>query len=405
MSKKRTGKALLTAVVAVGLAGYSATGGEWPRFMGPQGNGLSAETGFRKNWNEQAPRQVWRRDLSDKGYAGPAVAQGKVFIVDRDGKRDVVRAMDIATGKDVWTFAYDDPGRANYGFARATPTVDGDRVYTLGRNGHLHCLNVKDGSLVWQRNIVAEFKGRTPTWQLAMSPLVDGDRLIMLPGGDKNVAALDKRTGKTVWHGGNADRLGYATPVPVTVGGVRQYLVFNGFALTGIHTENGSVLWRQEWRTSHDVNAALPVPVGDGRVFITSGYGRGCALLDISGASPRIVWENKEVVAHFSSPILYKGHLYANSDPTHLVCLDPKTGEAKWKQPGFGKGGLLIADGVIIALDGNRGDAIMVRATPEKYEELGRFRPLGGRSWTAPVLAGGMLIVRNQSAIACFELR
>lgn len=394
----------VAALMLVSLV-VSTGADDWPRFMGPHGNGLSPETGLRKDWNQNPPKRLWSVDMSDRGYAGPSVADGKVFIVDRDGDQDVVRAINLETGKDVWTFRYDDPGKANYGFARSTPTADGDRLYTLGRNGLLHCLNVADGRMIWQRNIVEDFQGRLPTWQLAMSPLVDGDKLIVLPGGKKNVAALDKRTGKTLWHGGNADRLGYATPVPVVMNGVRQYLIFTGYSLIGVDPDNGAVLWRQEWRTRYDVNAALPVMVEEGRVFISSGYGRGCALIGVSKGETEIIWENKEVAAHFSSPVLYQGHLYANSDPTHLVCLDPKTGAALWKQPGFGKGGLLIADGVIIALDGNGGDAVMVKATPEKYEELGRFKPLGGKSWTAPVLADGKLIVRNERAIACFDLK
>jgi len=395
-------RAVCGAIISLSVSAYAA---DWPQFRGPNGTGISSETGINKSWKTKPPEVLWTMPLSDDGFAGPAVAEGKVFIIDHKRPNDVVRALDINTGEQLWAFQYPEIGGSNYGFARSTPAINGGKVYTLSRSGLLHCLSAADGAKVWSRNIIADFHGRPPKWQVAASPIIDGDKLIVAPGGQgAAVVALDKNTGNTIWQGGGSDRCGYATPVIATIGEKKQYVVFTGVSLIGVDIENGKLLWRFPWKTNHDVNAAMPI-VHRNFIFITSGYRHGCALVKIVRGKAVPAWENKEMQAHFSSPILYKGHFYGTGDPGFLMCLDPKTGKALWKKRGFEKGGIIAVDGTIIGLNGRGGDLIMAALSSEAYRELGRIKPLGGQSWTAPVIAGGKLIVRNKKALACIDLR
>ncbi len=390
-----TAAALLTAVTL-----HAA---DWPNFLGPNRNSISTETSLNKNWSAQPPRELWRVPMSDNGYAGPSVANGKVFIINHEGDKDIVRALDLKTGKDIWTHTYADQSKPNHGFARATPTVENGKVYTVSRFGIVNCLDEKTGKPLWTKDVVKEFKGLPPRWEMAWSPFIDGDKLIVIPGGDgAAVAALNKNTGAAIWKGGGSDKPGYATPDAATLNGVKQYLVFTACNLIGVEAATGKLLWQLPWRTDWDVNAATPLVIGD-KIFITSNYKHGCALVSVAGNKPAIVWESKELQCHFNSPILYDNHIYGISN--ELACLDPQTGKALWKQPGFEKGGLVIADGVIIAVDGKAGDVVMAEASPRAYRELGRIKPLGAQSWTAPIVADGKLIIRNKNTLACLALK
>ncbi|HSV73185.1 MAG TPA: PQQ-binding-like beta-propeller repeat protein [Chthonomonadales bacterium] len=378
---------------------------DWPQFRGPNANGISPFRGINKDWQARPPRVLWRVAMSDEGYSGPAVAGGRVFIVDHRGGEDIVRAIDLRTGQDIWQHRYRDATQHNYGFARATPAVDGDRVYTMSRMGKLHCLNAATGAVIWAKDVIAEFGGRLPSWDMAVSPVIDGRKVIVCPGGpNASVVALDKMTGETLWRGGGTAGIGYATPVIATIGGRRQYVVFAARSIMGVDAEDGAVIWSHPWETSWDVNAATPVVIGDS-VFVTSGYGVGCALIDVRDGRASLRWRNREIQAHFSSPIYHNGHIYGTGDPGFLVCLNPNNGQVLWRQGGFEKGGILGVDGVILALNGSNGDLIMSALSPAGYREMGRITPLGGQSWTAPVLADGVLLVRNRQALAAIDLR
>jgi len=376
---------------------------DWPQFRGPNADGISPETGVNTDWTVRAPAQLWQTELSDNGYAGPAVADGKVFIIDHHGSQDVVRALDLNNGKEIWHFAYDDSSEDNFGFARSTPAISENCVYTLSKLGTVMCLNTKTGEKVWSRNIIKDFAGKLPQWELAMSPLVDGDRVILCPGGENAaVVALNKYSGATLWQGGGSDLPGYATPVAATFDGVRQYVVLTAARLLGIEADNGKVLWSYPWQTGSDVNAATPVIIGNA-VFLTSSYHHGCALLEIAGGKPLLRWQNVEMQSQFSTPIYYNGYLYGTTDYPygHLVCLDSKTGSAMWKWPGFEKGAGIAVSGLLMMGVGDSGEYVLINMTPVGYMELGRFLPLGGRSWTAPVLAERKLLVRNKKVLAC----
>ena len=393
------------ALVLLSLAFASTTlAADWPQFRGPQANGTAPDEGINKNWVQKPPAEMWRISLSDRGFTSPSVAAGKVFIIDHVEDNDVVRALDFSTGKELWQFTYADPGKEKYGFAKAAPTFADGKLYTFSRKGLLHCLDADSGQLIWSKDAVADLGGKVPDWHYSGSPVVDGDKLIIVHGGpEHNVIALNKDTGETLWTGGNADPISYPTPLIATIRGIRQYVVTTAGTIIGVDPDTGQVLWRAIWRARNPVNIADPVVVGDA-LFATTSYKLGCGLIDVTDEGGKVRWANKELQAHFNSPVLHEGHIYGIGDPGYLVCLDPETGDLRWKQPGFEKGGVVLVDGVVIAVNGKDGDVVMVEATPEAYKELGRIKPLGSRSWTPPVIANGKLLIRNTRALVCLDL-
>ncbi len=395
---------MFSLIATMGLA-MGALAADWPQFLGPTGNSISTEKIANKNWNKTPPKKLWSVAMSDDGYAGPSVAAGKVYIVDHVGSENVVRAINLQTGKDVWSYRFPDAQNANYGYVRATPVVNSGRVYIIGRFGEIICLNAANGKKLWARNFATEFKGKIPTWQISMSPLIDGNKLILTPGGENAaMVALDKVTGKTIWQGGGNDQTSYATSAVAVFGGIRQYVVFTAVSIIGVDAVKGTLLWRVPWKTSYNINGAVAQITGN-RVFLTSGYNHGSILLEINGNTAKTVWESKDMQARFNSPVLLGGHAYGIGEPGELTCVNLQTGKATWKHGGFEFGGLIAADGVLLALNGGSGELVMVKASPDRYHELGKFTPLGGQSWTAPILANGNLIVRNKTTLACYSVK
>jgi len=385
-----------------------APAADWPYFRGLYADGISRETGINKDWAARPPALLWKIPMNDGGFAGPSVAAGKVFIIDHQDNKDIVRALNLANGKPVWNFEYPNTGKTDaYGYTETTPVYDNGKLYTLGSLGQVLCLNAETGEKIWSCNLVADYGARPPGWMLAISPVIDGEKVIFCTGSTKGgVLALNKDTGRLIWQGGGTDKPGYAAPVIATLQGIKQYVVFSGTSLNGVEAETGKLLWTFPWRTDCDVNAAMPI-VGENFIFITSNYYRGCALVEITPEGPVKRWENKNMHSHFSSPVALGNFIYGTSDPGRLVCLDPwDNGKIRWQQKGFGKGGLMAIDGVLLVLDGANGALAMVQVSPDGYQELGRFTPLGGSfSWTAPVVANGKLLVRNKIALACFDLK
>lgn len=397
-------KLLFIVIMAIYMGG-AAYASDWAQFLGPTADSISPEKVANKNWNANPPKMLWKTAMSDDGYAGPSIAGGKVFIIDHIGAQSVIKALELTTGKEVWKFSYPDAEKPNYGFDRSTPVINKGRVYVLSRFGRVFCLNARDGRQIWSRDIKADFGGKLPIWEYSMSPLIDGNKVILCPGGmGAAVVALDKTTGKTIWQGGGNDQPGYATPQIATINGQKQYVVFTGVSVIGVDTADGALLWRYLWKTAYDVNGASVIVSGD-TVFLTSSEGTGCALLQITGGKVDPIWASKEMQCLFSSPVLVNGNIYGIGKPGDLMCLDPKTGKSSWRQPGFEYGSLIAVDGILIVLSGATGSLHMVKITPAGYQELGKFIPLGGQSWTAPILSNGNLIIRNKTMLACFSLK
>ena len=382
--------------------------GRWPQWRGPERDGWSRETGLLTKWPASGPEQLWQAPAS-VGYSNLAIAGGKAITLLQDDKDEAVVCWNAATGQELWRFKYParyiDPQGSG---PRSTPSIDGDRVYTVGASGMMHCLKLANGDMVWRHDLAEEFHGPMPRWGVSFSPLVEGDLVFANPGGPNgnSIVAFNKTTGDVAWKNLD-DPPAYSSPVAATIEGKRQIIFFTQTGLVSVSPQDGSLLWRFPWLTRFDANIATPIVVGN-YVFISSGYDKGCALVEISSASDgslqaHSVYEHNRMRNHFSTCVYYQEHLYGFDDAT-LVCMNFRTGKITWKKKDFQKASLLIADGKLIVL-GESGQLALAEATPADYREISSFQFSRNRCWTAPVLADGRLYVRDEEKIVCFDLR
>lgn len=392
------------------LAGWGATptswAADWPLYRGPRQDGISPEKDWRTQWPESGPPVAWKANLGI-GFCIVSVSQGRVFTMGNKEDTDIVYAFDEATGKELWQFKYPcklDP-RQFEGGPTATPTVSGNRVYTFSRFGHLHALDAASGKVIWAKNAMEDGGAGRPTWGFSGSVLIEGNLAIVNAG--KSGMAFNKDTGALVWKSDGV--CGYSTPVPYTHEGTRAVVLFSAKSVVAVAVADGKVLWEHPWRTDWDVNAADPIIVGN-KIFVSSGYNRGCSLFEVTGNQIKTLWENKNMRNHFANCVLVGDYLYGFDGQTgggSLKCLDFKTGETKWSQSGLTTGGLMVAGGRLVGL-GDRGRLFVAEATPDGYKELARANILDGRKcWTMPVLANGRLYARNNSPgdLVVFDLR
>jgi outer membrane protein assembly factor BamB len=378
---------------------------DWPQWRGPDRDGVSPETGLLTEWPQDGPEVLWRAKCG-LGFSGVSIADGRVCTLVQDDDKEAVVCWDANSrgeAKELWRFSYPCQFANERGSGpRSTPTIDGNYVYAVGATGKLHCLKAntdkKDGELVWQKDLLADFYAPNLRWGISFSPLVEGDLIITTPGGsDGNaVVAFHKRDGTVAWKALD-DQASYSSPIAMTAVGKRQVLYFAATALISLDPATGKEYWRFPWRTYSECNIATPIAV-DNYVFISSGYGKGCALLEVmpgEGGTPQVrrVYETNRMCNHFSSSVYYKEHLYGFNEGT-LVCMEFRTGKVRWKEPAFKKGSLLIADGHLIIL-GEDGKLALARATPDSYQEEAAhdFRT-SKRCWTVPSLADGKLYLR-----------
>jgi outer membrane protein assembly factor BamB len=292
------------------------------------------------------------------------------------------------------------------GGPRSTPTLDGGRVYTISHQGDLWCLDAATGKKVWYKHYQKDFGGRRPEWGYAGSPTVEGKMLLLDVGGKgSSTVALDKTNGNVIWKAGD-DEAGYGSPVVATIGGKRSIVVFKASHLVGLDAATGRELWRTEWKTSYDVNAATPVIIGD-RILISSGYNHGAALYAINSGKVSLVWSNKKLRSHFNSPVVVDGEIYGidgDAGGGNLVCLDLATGEQKWIEKSAKGGSLICADGKLIVLT-EKGELIIADASPSGFHAISRASVLSKRCWVQPTLVNGRLFVRNNAGdLACLDL-
>ncbi len=355
-------------------------------------------------WPAEGPKKIWQASVG-VGYSSVSVSQGRLYTMGNVDEVDYVYCLDAKTGAVIWKHNYNcsskDPN--NYPGTRCTPTVDGEFVYTLSREGHLFCLNTKDGKVVWSKEFTKDFRAQIPRWGFSGSPLVEVNLLLVETGGlGASVVALQKNSGTVVWKNGS-DGVGYSSLVTYDAGGQRNFVVFPKDAVVGRAMRGGGELWRFPWKTSFGVNAATPIVEGD-KVFISSGYNYGCALLQFSQRPPKVVWQNKNMRNHVNSCVLWQGCLYG-FDESDLKCLDFNTGAVKWSTKGFGKGSLMVADGKLI-IYGDSGKLAVAEATSTGYKELASAQVLGGSStWAAPVLADGKIYCRSMEKLICLDVK
>jgi outer membrane protein assembly factor BamB len=405
---------------ALGLAPFLAPAENWPQLGGPRANGISSETGLNTNWAAHQPPVRWTVPLHDSGWAAATIVDGTVYIVDYASGKDVLRALDLATGTQRWESPYKNDSQSGPGHTRGCPVFDQGKLYVFSLSCCAWCFDAGTGKVVWTRNLRSDYAGRGPDFGYSASPLVDGDQVIYVPGGrGASVVALDKLTGATRWKSGD-DPAGHATPVAATIHGVKQYVLFNGYGAVGVKADDGRQLWRHQWYTQHNCNAAQPLVMGH-TVFITSGYGVGCALLRIDEQwKATELWKSKEIIGRTANPVLHQGHLYCTDETDRLICLDLKTKRVVWGKEGFGapvgaawkegftcgSGGLILVDGVLLVVAERSKSIVAVKATPQGYQELGRLSmPFQGTElFTTPSFSDGKLVVRDKKNLFCVDL-
>jgi outer membrane protein assembly factor BamB len=396
--------ALLCALCLFSTAAARAV--DWYRFRGPDLDGISTETGWQTQWPQEGPRRLWKASVGT-GFSSVSVSHGRLYTMGNDGvSTDTVFCFDATTGAVIWKHSYPCPLDPHFyeGGTSATPTVDDDRVYTLSRKGDVFCLDAAKGAVLWKTNVAAGLGQEIPTWGFAGSALVEGDLVIFNVG--SHGTAFNKKTGKLAWTSPKGSS-GYSTPVPFDWHGQRCLAIMGLATLEVVNSATGKSLWRYPWKTDYDVNAPDPIIEGN-KMFISSGYGHGAALLDISGDKPSLVWQNPDFRNHINTSVLWKGFLYGvddvNKSTYELKCVDWKTGDIKWAERSFGKGSLMMADGKIIGLS-DKGVLMIIDPTPEHFKPIVQAQVLGGKCWTVPVLSNGRIYCRNSRGdLVCLDV-
>jgi len=392
--------ALVIALLLCDITSPRATANDWPRWRGTDFNGISRETGWSTVWPANGPKPLWKTSVGT-GFSSVAVGNGRLYTLGNQNGTESIYCMDASTGKEQWRHSYPcaiDPNLYEGG-PNATPTVDGDRVYSFSRKGHVFALDAGTGKVLWSRNVHDDSMAKIPEWGFSGSPLVEKKSLVINAG--PAGMALDTATGRVIWSSGK-ESAGYSSPVPFVEGSTRGVLVFSTKTLSAVNPDLGKVLWQHPWPTPYGVNAADPVLIGT-RVFLSSGYNQGCALLQMSGNDVSVLWQNKNMRNHFSSSVAIGDNIYG-FDESELKCLDLKSGDVKWKERSLGKGSLIAATGKLIIL-GEKGELVIAEASPAAFRPVARAQVLGGKCWTAPVLANGKIYCRNaRGDLVCVDV-
>jgi len=437
---------VMAIVVMVMACGSPAA--DWPQWQGPNRDGKSADTGLLKQWPENGPPLAWRIDKLGGGDGGPAVVAGRIFLMSNRGQEEVVWALSEKDGSEIWVTALGpafqqqaSQGKEGPG---CTPTVDGERLYVEGLAGSVACLHVNDGKILWQRSLTGDFAGRVPRWSYRESPLVDGDKVIVTPGGpDALLVALNKLTGEMIWkarlldnpagasetpagpgggrRGGAGGGAGaaYASAIAIDFGGQRQYVQLTANTLVGVAASDGKFLWRYDKPANRmGINCSTAL-YHEGMVFASSAYGAGGGLVKLSkGADGAVkaeeVYATTDMQNHHGGMILVDGCLYGASGGNEggaLVCLDFATGKVLWDQRATvgrrAKGSLALADGLLYYRMED-GAMLLIEPNPQQYVERGRFeQPDRTRlpAWSHPVVANGKLYLRDQDVLFCYDVK
>ena len=379
---------------------------DWPQWRGPNRDGISTETGLLKAWPKGGPPLAWQVKGAGEGYSSFAVAQGRVFTLGARGDTEYVLAFDAASGKRLWEVQHGRRFSNDRGDGpRATPTVEGDRVYAFGASGDLTMLDATTGKVHWTMNVLKQFRGSNTNWGLSESPLVLGDRILINAGG--TIVALKKSDGSTIWKTGGDDA-GYASAVLQKVGNVSQAIFFTSTRAVGVDVNSGRQLWSYGPVANRVANVATPVVRGN-RVFLSSDYGTGSALLEMTSSGndvrAREVYFTRQMKNHHATSVLVGDHLYG-FDSAILTALKFDTGEVAWQNRSVGKGSLVYADERLYLFSEN-GVVGLAEASPAGYREHGRFEIQSGRlpTWSHPVVSGGKLFLRDQDNLFAYDVR
>jgi outer membrane protein assembly factor BamB len=385
------------------------TASDWSKWLGPNGNGTSYESKWKSSVNDP----IWKSKVG-VGFSAVSVANGKLYTIGHDGKKtggqETVYCLNAENGKSIWTYTYNAPllDYLHEGGPCSTPTVDGSTLYTISKHGLLHSYKANDGKVIWKKDMmkVAGMK-KPPEWGFAASPVVLGNQLIIEAGA---TYSFDKKTGELNWKS-KPYRPAYGTPILFQPNNKSTIAVLKTDGLVLLDYNNGKTLAFENWETSYRTNASTPIIQGN-RIFISTGYQRGCALFEWKYGKLKKLYENKVISTHMNHAILLDGFLYGFDGNVHMagkkdfVCMEFETGKEKWRVTDRGlMVGSLIAAGKRLIILGQRGELVFAMSNPEKFEEINRYQAIGGRCWTMPVLANGKLYLRNaRGDLFCINL-
>ena len=380
---------------------------DWPRWLGLKSDGISAETGWKSNWGPDGVPVLWKTNVGI-GYCTVSVSGGRLFTMGHRDKEETLYCLDAESGEEKWKHTYKAElvDNLHKGGPAATPTVEGGNVFALSRDGRLISLDAATGHLIWEQSLITTTKAKLPEWGFSSSVVVEGNQLLVESGG---LASFDRTTGKLLWHAGPY-KVGYGSPATFTHQEKRLAASLNNQNVQIVDLSTGKEVTTSEWLTSYDTNSTTPMVRGD-EIFISTGYKRGCELLQFDGQSLKQVYEETTMANHMNNCVLWEGHLYGVHGNSHnpsqcsLRCIEWKTGQLKWSQRGYGAGSLILSDGKLIVLS-DQGLLALVAATPDKFEEIARQEVLTGECWTTPVLANGRIYCRSSDGdVVCLDVK
>jgi outer membrane protein assembly factor BamB len=402
-------------VVSIAL---SVAAGDWPQWRGPNRDGISTDTGLLKEWPADGPKLAWKATGLGKGYSSVAVVGDRIYTMGDKDSAGLLLAMNASDGAILWSAKVGKtgaPGVPGYDFPgpRCTPTVSGDLVFAVDGWGELICVNAADGKEQWRKSFTKDFGGKPPMWGYSESPLVEGDQVVVTPGGGQGaLAALNSKTGDLIWQSKDfTDAAHYASIVPADIEGTRQYVQLTSANVVGISPKDGSVLWKASRRGNV---AVIPTPIVAGNeVYVTSGYGAGCNLFKVTKADGKFsaaqVYANHVIDNHHGGVVKVGDYLYGHADNKGWTCQKFQTGESVWTEKAkIQKGCVSCADGMLYCREEDTGTIVLVEASPAGYTEKGRFNQPDRspeKAWPHPAIANGKLYLRDQDLLLCYQVK
>ena len=386
---------------------------DWPHWRGPTYNGISTETGWNDSWSDSGPKILWRVSLGN-GASSVSISENRLYTMGNINDHDFVYCFNASTGDQIWKHSYPAPvlAKAYEGGPNSTPAVAGPHIYTLSKHGDLFCLDKISGNVVWSKNLRKELDAKNLEWGFAGSPLVTGNLVIVNIG--TSGVAMDKNNGNIIWQNGN-DQPGFSTPVPYKKNDKDCVIIMNKTSAVALTVSDGKEVWQVPW-DAYGMNVADAIITDDDKLFICSGYGKGCALYDIAKETPTELWKNRNLKSQYSSSVIWDGHIYGfdgnmgesgrnwTAGRFSLRCLELNTGKVKWKKKGLGLGSLMLADGKLIILT-VEGRLVIARASPDAYNEISNAKVLEQRCWAVPVLLDKKLYIRNgRGDLLCLDV-
>lgn len=406
-----------TGTLIVGEGEPVEDAGLWPEFRGSDGTNIARDAkGLAREWGDGEPKKLWEITVGE-GHAGPTVHNGRVYLVDydREKEEDAIRCLSPEDGSEIWRYTYSVKIKRNHGMSRTVPAVNDDYLVSIGPKCDVRCLNAKTGELVWKMDLVEQFGTTVPPWYAGQCPIIEGDRVILAPGGDPLMMAVELATGEIVWRTQNPGNWGmtHSSIVGMDYNGSRQYVYCTTRGVVGVAAEDGELLWtKPDWKIAI-ANVPTPVVVGDDRIFFSGGYKSGCVMVRLKGEGTEIETEEvfrldfKVFGAEQQTPILYKGHIYGVIPSGELACLDLE-GNRLWtsgRATRFGLGPYMLADGLIFVLHDQKCTLHVAEATPEEYRELASAQVLEGHdAWGPMAMANGRLLLRSLTKMVCLQV-